>query len=124
MVIYGLWVMGLSLVLGNLIGTTLGALVGINGDVGGVGFAMLILVLLTRKLMDKDKLSKTAQSGIQFWNAMYIPIVVAMAANQNVVAALNGGALAFIAGIAAVVVCFAFIPVLSRLGGGSTPAAE
>ena len=47
---------------------------------------------------------------------MYIPIVVAMAAKQNVLAAVSSGWLALIAGVAAVAVSFAMIPLLSRLG--------
>ena len=47
---------------------------------------------------------------------MYIPIVVAMAAKQNVVAAVSSGWLAVIAGVGAVVVSFALIPVFTRLG--------
>jgi len=57
-----------------------------------------------------------AGNGIQFWSAMYIPIVVAMAARQNVAAAVDGGLLALLAGVAAVVVSFALVPVLSRVG--------
>lgn len=47
---------------------------------------------------------------------MYIPIVVAMAAKQNVVAALSSGWLAVIAGVTAVIVSFALVPVLTRIG--------
>ncbi|GIT20730.1 MAG: hypothetical protein CM1200mP40_04120 [Gammaproteobacteria bacterium] len=53
---------------------------------------------------------------------MYIPIVVAMAARQNVAAAVDGGMLALLAGIAAVVVSFALVPVLSKIS--TTPVAE
>jgi malonate transporter MadL subunit len=47
---------------------------------------------------------------------MYIPIVVAMAARQNVVAAVSSGWMAIIAGVAAVVVSFALVPALSAMG--------
>ena len=40
------------------------------------------------------------REGVVFWSAMYIPIVVAMAAQQNVVAAVAGGRLALLAGAA------------------------
>jgi malonate transporter MadL subunit len=49
---------------------------------------------------------------------MYIPIVVAMAAKQNVIAAVSSGWLAIVAGVAAVVASFAMIPVLARFGDG------
>ena len=47
---------------------------------------------------------------------MYIPIVVAMSANQNVVAALKGGPVALIAGLGAVVIGFLLIKPLSKIG--------
>jgi malonate transporter MadL subunit len=52
---------------------------------------------------------------------MYIPIVVAMAARQNVAGAMEGGILALAAGVGAVVVSFALIPLISRIG--SAPGA-
>ena len=50
---------------------------------------------------------------------MHIPIVIAMAAKQNVVAAVSSGWLAIIAGVAAGAISFAMIPLLSRLAGRS-----
>jgi len=124
MVIYGLFIMGMCAIVGNALGYLLGTLLGISANVGGVGFAMLFLVLVTRKLMDQGKLSKLAESGIMFWNAMYIPVVIAMAAQQNVVAALSGGAAAFIGGLAAVFAGFLLIRPLSALADTSQPAAD
>ncbi len=115
MVIYGLLIMGLCAIVGNVLGEALGRLMGISANVGGVGFAMLFLVLVTRKLMDEGKLSKLAESGINFWNAMYIPVVIAMAAQQNVVAALKGGWIAVIAGLAAVFAGFVLIRPLTAM---------
>ena len=46
---------------------------------------------------------------------MYIPIVVAMAAKQNVIAAVSSGWMAIVAGVAAVAVSFALIPLLDRV---------
>jgi len=45
---------------------------------------------------------------------IYIPIVVAMAAKQNVVGALDGGVMALMAGILVVIISFLFIPVISN----------
>lgn len=117
MVIYGLALMGGCMIVGTFIGRGLGSLLGINANVGGVGFAMLLLVVLGQKLLEKDQLSKAAQSGIAFWSAMYIPVVIAMCAKQNVVAALQGGPLAFISGILTVVAGFLLIKPISALGG-------
>lgn len=49
---------------------------------------------------------------------MYIPIVVAMAARQNVVEALSGGWLAISAGGAAVAASFVLVPLLRRMVPG------
>jgi hypothetical protein len=56
-----------------------------------------------------------AGNGVDFWSLMYIPIIVAMAAQQNVAAAVSGGAMAMLAGVAAVVAGFALVPVLARM---------
>ncbi|PTW60403.1 malonate transporter MadL subunit [Breoghania corrubedonensis] len=121
MVIYGLALMGGCMVVGTGLGYLIGHLVGIDANIGGVGIAMLLLVVLARHLMDRDQLSKLAQSGIQFWSAMYIPIVVAMCARQNVVAAFGAGALAFIAGLGAVFIGFLLIRPISALSPKSEP---
>jgi malonate transporter MadL subunit len=49
---------------------------------------------------------------------MYIPVVVAMAAQQNVVTALKGGPIAVIAAVVSVVVCGCTIAVISRINKG------
>lgn len=121
MVIYGLMIMGLCAIVGNVLGEALGKLLGISANVGGVGFAMLFLVLVTRKLMDQGKLSKLAESGIHFWNAMYIPVVIAMAAQQNVVAALKGGWIAPVSGLAAVFAGFLLIRPLTAMADKGQP---
>ena len=54
------------------------------------------------------------QSGVNFWSAMYIPIVVAMAAKQNVLAAISGGWMAITAGIVTVILSFLAVPVLYK----------
>ena len=121
MVIYGLAIMGGCMVIGTGLGYLIGHLVGIDANVGGVGIAMLMLVIVSRHLMDRDQLSKAAQSGIQFWSTMYIPIVVAMCARQNVVAAFDAGAVAFIAGLGAVFAGFLLIRPISALSPKSDP---
>jgi malonate transporter MadL subunit len=47
-----------------------------------------------------------------------------MAARQNVAAAVDGGVLALVAGVAAVVVSFALVPILSKLGNPKTPSFD
>ncbi len=104
------------LLAGMLAGEALGVLLGVSANVGGVGIAMLLLVLACSSTRLKSLVDGASGTGIAFWSAMYIPIVVAMAARQNVAAAADGGLLALTAGVAAVVVSFALVPVLSRIG--------
>ncbi len=116
MVIYGLALMGGCMIVGTGLSYLIGHLVGINANVGGVGIAMLLLVVIARHLMDRNQLSKLAQNSIQFWSMMYIPIVVAMCARQNVVATYNAGVLAFVAGLGAVFAGFLLIRPITTLG--------
>lgn len=90
MIIYGVALLAFCFLTGNYIGDILGALLGVKANVGGVGFAMLLLIILTNKGIDAGWLDKKGQEGIAFWSAMYIPIVVAMSSIQDVVAALSG----------------------------------
>ena len=123
MIIYGVALLSVSLIFGMLIGEALGVMLGVDANVGGVGIAMLFLVFASNSASFKTLTEGTAGEGIKFWSAMYIPIVVAMAARQNVAAAADGGMLALVAGIAAVLVSFALVPVISRLGSSDNEAA-
>ena len=123
MIIYGVALLSVSLIFGMLIGEALGVMLGVDANVGGVGIAMLFLVFASSSASFKTLTEGAAGEGIKFWSAMYIPIVVAMAARQNVAAAADGGMLALVAGIAAVLVSFALVPVISRLGSSNGEAA-
>ena len=123
MIIYGVALLSVSLILGMLTGEALGVILGVDANVGGVGIAMLFLVFASSSASFKTLTEGAAGEGIKFWSAMYIPIVVAMAARQNVAAAADGGMLALVAGIAAVLVSFALVPVISRLGSSNGEAA-
>jgi malonate transporter MadL subunit len=121
-IIYGVALLSACLLAGVFVGDLLGKLIGVEANVGGVGFAMLLLIFVTDWLRKDLRLSQISQHGIAFWSAMYIPIVVAMAAQQNVVAALSGGPVAVLAGVLAVAVCVALVPVISRIGARKDPA--
>ena len=114
MIIYGVALLGVCLLVGVFLGELLGQIIGVKANVGGVGISMLLLIFLSHWRPIKEKLADGAASGVLFWNAMYIPIVVAMAAKQNVVGALAGGWLAVLAGVTAVVLSFALVPLLSK----------
>ncbi len=98
---------------GNLIGDVLGMALGVNANIGGVGFAMLLLIVISTWAEQKGIMKGPEEAGIKFWASMYIPIVVAMSSIQNVVAALSGGMVAILGGALAVVLGFLLIPVLS-----------
>ena len=117
MIVYGVGILAFCTLFGIYAGDILGQLIGVKANVGGVGIAMLMLIILSNLSHHKFHLNPITEKGIHFWSAMYIPIVVAMAAKQNVAAAVSGGWMAVIAGVAAVAVSFALIPVFSRMGG-------
>lgn len=112
MAIYGVALLAACYIVGIFLGDVFGGLVGVKANVGGVGFAMLFLILLSNKGIDEGWLDSKAQSGIA-----YIPIVVAMSSIQNVVAALKGGPLAIGGGVVGVAVAFALIPIIGKLFG-------
>ncbi|WP_343073200.1 malonate transporter subunit MadL [Salicibibacter cibi] len=93
MVIYGVALLSICMMIGIILGDVLGNAIGIDANVGGIGIAMLLLVLIVDAFRKRERLSQPTQEGLSFWSAMYIPIVVAMAANQNVAGAIEGGQL-------------------------------
>jgi malonate transporter MadL subunit len=117
-VIYGVALLSFCMLVGVFVGDLLGEAMGVQANVGGVGIAMLLLLVLSNLGSREAALSPITEKGIGFWSAMYIPIVVAMAARQNVFSALSGGWMAIVAGVAAVTASFAVIPLLARLGRG------
>ena len=118
MVIYGVGLLSFCMLAGMFVGDLLGEVMGVQANVGGVGIAMILLLVLSNLGSRGAALNPITEKGIGFWSAMYIPIVVAMAARQNVAAALSEGWMAIIAGVAAVAASFAMIPVLARFGQG------
>ena len=116
MIIYGVALLSGCFFLGLLGGEMLGATLGVQANVGGVGIAMLLLVLVCSSRKFRTLVEGESGKGIKFWSAMYIPIIVAMAAKQNVAAAVNGGTVALAAGVMAVMACFSLVPVISKLG--------
>jgi len=116
MAIYGTALLSACLLTGLMLGKLLGLAVGIDKNIGGVGIAMLLLIFVCDRLHKSGRLQPPTERGILFWSSIYIPIVVAMAASQDVIKAVRGGPVAIVAGVLTVVVCFALVPVISRLG--------
>ncbi|GAB3221076.1 malonate transporter subunit MadL [Algoriphagus aestuariicola] len=118
--IQGLAVLSFSFLLGMWAGELLGTWLGIDANVGGVGFAMIFLLLLAETFRKNGWWKKEFEFGIEFWNKLYIPVVIAMAASLNVKSALSAGTLAILAGIVPVLLAFWVFKILTK----SFPAAH
>ena len=114
MIIYGTALLAICHLLGIFIGDLLGQALGVKTNVGGVGIAMLLLIFARIYLQKKDMLPKLTELGVEYWGAMYIPVVVAMAAQQDMVSALRGGPVALLSAFVAVGVCAVVISVINR----------
>ena len=116
MTIFGVALLAICTLIGVFVGDLLGVLLNVKANVGGVGIAMMLLIAARTWLTRRQELSHGVKLGVEFWATMYIPIVVAMAAQQNVVAAVRGGPIVLIAGVGTISVCFACVAIISRIG--------
>lgn len=121
MIIYGVAVLAACYLMGQIIGEVLGRILHIDANVGGVGFAMLLLILVSQWMHTKKWSSAEMDNGVLFWSKMYIPVIVAMSATQNVSVALSGGLVALLAGVLPVVICFLLIPFFTKFSKKQTP---
>jgi malonate transporter MadL subunit len=117
MTISGVALLAICTLLGGLLGDWLGIALGVKANVGGVGFAMVMLIAARLWLFRRGRLSPGVKQGVGFWGALYIPIVIAMAAQQNVVSALKSGPVVVAAAVGTLIVCFAAVALISRMGG-------
>ena len=99
MIIRGVAILAGCYIIGQLIGETLGRILHIDANVGGVGFAMLLLILCNQWMEKNGLFTQDMEDGVMFWSKMYIPVIVAMSATQNVSAALSGGWIALLSGV-------------------------
>ena len=114
MIIYGTALLAVCHLLGIFLGDVLGHALGVKTNVGGVGIAMLLLIFARVYMHKRDILPKLTELGVEYWGALYIPVVVAMAAQQDMVAALRGGPVAVLSAIGAVAVCAVVIAAINR----------
>ena len=114
MIIYGTALLAVCHLLGIFIGDLLGQALGVKTNVGGVGIAMLLLIFGRIYLQKKNMLPKLTELGVEYWGAMYIPVVVAMAAQQDMVSALRGGPVALLSAVGAAAVCAVVIAAINR----------
>ena len=115
MIIYGTALLAACHLLGIFLGDLLGQAMGVKTNVGGVGIAMLLLIFARLYMQKKNILPKLTEVGVEYWGAMYIPVVVAMAAQQDVVSALRGGHLALLSALGAVGLCAVVISLINRM---------
>ena len=114
MIIYGTALLAACHLLGIFLGDLLGQALGVKTNVGGVGIAMLLLIFARLYMASRNILPKLTELGVEYWGAMYIPVVVAMAAQQDVVSALRGGPVALLSAFGAVAICACVIAVINR----------
>jgi malonate transporter MadL subunit len=114
MIIYGTALLATCHLLGIFLGDLLGHALGVKTNVGGVGIAMLLLIVARLYMQKRAILPKLTELGVEYWGALYIPVVVAMAAQQDMVAALRGGPVAVLAAIGSVALCAAVISAINR----------
>lgn len=115
MIIYGTALLAVSYLLGDLIGKLLGALLGVDANVGGVAIAMILLITGKELLAKRNLLPQVTQFGVLYWAGMYIPIVVAMSAGQNVVAAMSGGMVAVLVSAVSLIITVLAVRWLNNL---------
>jgi malonate transporter MadL subunit len=115
MVILGTALLAICYLVGVFVGEALAALIGVKANVGGVGIAMLLLIAAQHFLRKRGFFAADVERGVTFWAMMYIPVVVAMAATQNVVVAAKSGPIALLSAAGAFAACVVFIALINRV---------
>ncbi|NBX35582.1 malonate transporter subunit MadL [bacterium] len=114
MTLYGTALLAVCHLLGIFLGELLGRALGVQANVGGVGIAMLLLISARLVGHRRGWLDAKTEEGVNYWAALYIPVVIAMAMQQNVVKALSGGPMALLAALTAVAAGAGCVALLNR----------
>ena len=122
MTIFGVALLAICTLIGALFGDLLGMALHVKSNVGGVGIAMILLILARAWMQKRGMLSHPMKLGVEFWASLYIPIVVAMASIQNVAGAIKGGPVVVTAALGSVLLCWGVMALIGRFGRGE--AAE
>lgn len=77
MIVLGVAFLAACTLIGVYLGGLLGVALGVKANVGGVGIAMILLILARLWFSRRGGLTKGVQFGVESWAGMYIPIVVA-----------------------------------------------
>jgi len=113
--IYGVATLAACMLLGSLMGSVFGDLIGAGTEIGSVGFSILLLTLVTNSKLPFVQKSAFVQ-GVTFWKSMFIPAVIAMTATQDVLHMLSSSGVAIVAGVVSVCVSYLMLYGLHRLG--------
>jgi malonate transporter MadL subunit len=114
MVIFGTALLAVCYLAGVAVGEAIAALIGVKANVGGVGIAMIFLIAAQHYLQKRGLFAVDTAKGVTFWAMMYIPVVVAMAATQNVIVAVRSGPIAMLAAAGSFAACVLFISLINR----------
>jgi malonate transporter MadL subunit len=115
MVIFGTALLAVCYLVGVAAGEGLAALIGVKANVGGVGIAMLLLIAAQHFMQKRGWFTVDTAKGVTFWAMMYIPVVVAMAATQNVIVAAKSGPIALLSAAGAFATCILLISAINRV---------
>ncbi|MFG1372515.1 malonate transporter subunit MadL [Xanthobacter oligotrophicus] len=124
MVIFGTALLAACYLAGIWAGEALAVLIGVKANVGGVGIAMIFLIASQHFLKTKGLFPAETEKGVTFWAMMYIPVVVAMAATQNVVVAVKGGPIALLSALGSFLLCFGVVALINRSMQRQAPQDE
>ena len=114
-IIFGFAIVSFCYIVGKWIGMNFGAMIGV-GDVGGVAFAMLGVVVISNTKLWSGRVDERVKNGVMIASAIYLPVIVAMVYKTNVWGAVQAGPIAIIAGFMAILTGLLLVRPLARIG--------
>lgn len=121
MLIYGIALVSFCIIIGEFIGLSLGHVIGLNIDVGGIGIAMILLIVISNILSQKGyHFHELTENGIKIWSYLYIPIFFAMTSKLNVYLAINSGLVPIVIALTTVFLMFVLVKYLIKKYGGES----
>lgn len=115
-IMFGFAIVSFCYIVGKWIGMSFGAMIGV-GDVGGVAFAMMGVVVLSNTRFWAGRVDDRIKNGVIIASAIYLPVIVAMVYKTNVWGAVQAGPIAIIAGFVAILTGLLLVRPLASIGG-------
>jgi malonate transporter MadL subunit len=78
MKIYGVALLAICYLLGQMLGEFIGGLINIDGNVGGVGFAMILFIFMQEWMNKRNLVNIESDNGLLFWSSRDIQEVFSM----------------------------------------------